>query len=47
MLVPAMYGVGVDISRFFKGIFRREKQPPLGSTYNPEIALALDNMELG
>jgi len=46
MLVPAMYGVGVDISRFFKGIIKREKQPPLGSTYNPEIALALDKIEI-
>ena len=47
MLVPAMYGIGVDISRFFKGIIKREKQLPLGSTYNPEIALALDDMEIG
>jgi multidrug efflux pump subunit AcrB len=46
MLVPAMYGIGVDISRFFKGIIKREKQLPLGSTYNPEIALALDDMEI-
>ena len=46
MLVPAMYGVGVDITRFFRGLWRGEKQPRLGSTYDPEMALALDDMEL-
>jgi len=46
MLVPAMYGIGVDISRFFRGLWRGEKQPGLGSTYDPEMALALDDMEL-
>jgi len=47
MLVPAMYGIGVDITRFFRGLWRGEKQPGLGSTYDPEMALALDDMELG
>jgi len=46
MLVPAMYGIGVDITRFFRGLWRGEKQPGLGSTYDPEMALALDDMEL-
>lgn len=46
MLVPAMYGIGVDITRFFRGLWRGEKQPKLGSTYDPEMALALDDMEL-
>ncbi|MEP3889534.1 MAG: efflux RND transporter permease subunit [Hellea sp.] len=46
MLVPAMYGIGVDITRFFRGLWRGEKQPRLGSTYDPEMALALDDMEL-
>jgi len=46
MLVPAMYGIGVDIARFFRGLWRGEKQPRLGSTYDPEMALALDDMEL-
>lgn len=46
MLVPAMYGIGVDIARFFRGLWRGEKQPKLGSTYDPEMALALDDMEL-
>jgi len=46
MLVPAMYGIGVDITRFFRGLWRGEKQPGLGSTYDPEMALALEGMEL-
>jgi len=46
MLVPAMYGIGVDITRFFRGLWRGEKQPGLGSTYDPEMALALDDMEI-
>ena len=46
MLVPAMYGIGVDITRFFRGLWRGEKQPRLRSTYDPEMALALDDIEL-
>ena len=46
MLVPALYGIGVDITRFFRGLWRGEKQPGLGATYDPEMALALDDMEL-
>ncbi len=46
MLVPAMYGIGVDITRFFRGLWRGEKQPGLGSSYDPEMALALDDMEI-
>ena len=46
MLVPAMYGIGVDITRFFRGLWRGEKQPGLGSSYDPEMALALEGMEL-
>ncbi len=45
MLVPAMYGIGVDISRFFRGLWAGEKLPPLGSTYDPDLALALDDVE--
>ena len=47
MLVPAMYGIGVDITRFFRGLWRGEKQPSLGSNYDPKVSLALDDMELG
>jgi len=46
MLVPAMYGIGVDINRFFKGLWNGTKYPPLGSRYDPELALALDDFEL-
>jgi len=46
MLVPAMYGIGVDISRFFRGLWSGVKQPKLGSTYDPNVALALDELEL-
>ena len=45
MLVPAMYGIGVDISRFFRGLWRGEKLPGLGATYDPNLALALDDFE--
>lgn len=46
MLVPAMYSIGVDIRRFFRGLWTGEKQQPLGSNYNPEISLALESMEI-
>ena len=46
MLVPAMYGIGVDINRFFKGLWTGVKQPKLGSRYDPDVALALDELEL-
>jgi len=46
MLVPAMYGIGVDINRFFKGLWTGVKQPKLGSRYDPNVALALDELEL-
>ena len=46
MLVPAMYGVGVDITRLFRGLWRGEKQEPLGATYDPDMILALDGMEI-
>jgi len=46
MLVPAMYGVGVDIGRGFKGLWSGEKQQPLGSQYDPDMILALEGMEL-
>ena len=45
MLVPAMYGIGIDISRKFKGLWTGQKQPPLGSHYDPHLALALDDFE--
>ena len=41
-----MYGVGVDINRFFKGLWTGEKQQPLGSTYDPDMILALDGMDI-
>ena len=46
MLVPAMYGVGVDIRRFFVGLWRGEKQEPLGSSYDPDMVLALEGMDI-
>lgn len=46
MLVPAMYGIGVDISRFFRGLWSGEKLPGLGSSYDPELVLALDDFEV-
>ena len=46
MLVPAMYGIGVDIKRIFKSIVTGQSQPMLGSSYDPDLALALDDMDL-
>jgi len=46
MLVPAMYGVGVDINRVFKGLWTGEKQEPLGSNYDPDMILALEGMDI-
>ncbi|PHR92642.1 MAG: RND transporter [Robiginitomaculum sp.] len=45
ILVPAMYGIGVDIKRFFKGIWTGVKQPGLGATYDPELAVVLEGHE--
>ncbi|WP_427454692.1 efflux RND transporter permease subunit [Litorimonas sp. WD9-15] len=46
MLVPAMFGIGIDIRRFFKGLWTGEKQPPLGSNYDPDMVLALEGMDI-
>ncbi len=46
MLVPAMYGIGVDIRRFFVGLWRGERQEPLGSSYDPDMVLALEGMDI-
>ena len=46
MLVPAMYGIGVDISRFCKGLWTGVKQAPLGSQYDPDMILALEGMDI-
>jgi hypothetical protein len=45
MLVPAMYGIGIDIRRLAKRLWTGVKQPPLGSHYNPDLALALEDFE--
>ena len=47
MLVPAMYGIGVDITRIWRSLWTGVKQPKLGSSYDPEMALALDGMDVG
>jgi len=46
MLVPAMYGIGVDINRFFEVLWNGTKYPPLGSSFDPELAMALDDFEV-
>lgn len=46
MLVPAMYGIGVDITRFFRGLWRGVKQPGLGATYDPDMILALEDLDI-
>ncbi|WP_420431014.1 efflux RND transporter permease subunit [Hyphobacterium sp.] len=34
LLVPALYAIGVDIRRFFLGVWTGKKQPSIGSTYH-------------
>ncbi|MCF6221826.1 MAG: efflux RND transporter permease subunit [Robiginitomaculum sp.] len=46
ILVPAMYGIGIDIKRLAKRIWTGERQPPLGSSYDPEMAVALEGHEI-
>lgn len=46
MLVPALYGIGVDIGRLFKGLLTGVKQQPLGSKYDPNMILALEGMDI-
>jgi len=46
MLVPALYGIGIDVKRFTKGVWTGKKQPPLGSSYDPEMAVALEGHEI-
>ncbi len=46
MLVPAMYGIGVDIKRFFKSLWTGVKQPEFGSRYDPELAVAIEDFEI-
>ncbi len=41
MLVPALYGIGVDISRKFKWLRTGIPQPPLGSSFDPDVAVVL------
>lgn len=45
ILVPSMYGIGVDINRLAKRIWTGQKQPPLGSRYDPNVALALEDID--
>ena len=46
MLVPAMFGIGVDIKRFCVGLWTGVKQQPLGSSYDPDMILALEGMDI-
>ena len=46
ILVPAMFGIGVDIKRFFKARWTGVRQPALGSTYDPEMAIVLEGLEV-
>ena len=45
ILVPALYGIGVDINRLTRALWKGEPIKPLGSSYDPELALALDDMD--
>ena len=45
MLVPALYGIGVDLNRFIRGLWYGEKQPSLGANYDPNVEWALDDFE--
>lgn len=45
-LVPALFAMGVDIKRTFKWLWTGQKQPKLGSTYDPDVQLALEDLEI-
>jgi hypothetical protein len=42
-----MYGISVDIKRVSKRLWTGQKQPKLGSSYDPELAIALEGLEAG
>jgi len=46
MLVPAMYGIGIDIKRLAKWAWTGKKQAPLGSTYDPNVEIVLEDMDI-
>ena len=46
ILVPAMYGIGIDINRFAKRLWTGERQPKLGSSYDPKLAIVLEGHEI-
>jgi Cation/multidrug efflux pump len=46
MLVPAMYGIGIDIKRLFKGGWQGKKYPPLGSSYDPNLQVSLEDLDI-
>ena len=46
MLVPALYGIGIDLKRTAKRIWTGQPQPKLGATYDPEMAIALEGHEI-
>lgn len=45
ILVPAMYGIGVDITRLWRSLWTGVKQPGLGTRYDPNVVLAIDGIE--
>lgn len=45
ILVPAMYAIGVDIKRGVIGTWTGVKQLPLGSNYDEELAVVLEDFE--
>ena len=45
ILVPAMYGIGVDIHRTFQRLLKRKNAAPFGSTYDTELVIGLDDLD--
>jgi len=45
MLVPSLYVAAVDIRRWARGMWTGKRQPRVGSSYNPEIEVALGDYE--
>lgn len=45
ILVPAMYGIGIDIKRLVKWAWTGQRQPKLGSSYDSELAIVLGGLE--
>ncbi|MGF1464013.1 MAG: efflux RND transporter permease subunit [Maricaulaceae bacterium] len=45
LFVPALYAVGADVSRFFRGLWTGDKQPPVGSSIETGVVVTPEGVE--